>query len=142
MKVSRYNPADMSLISESVTGIDFGNVVLGNFCANTVVLKPVADFEDLLLLGLYLEDRAQLDHTRFGLYKSQTPSTGIVPGDSRLNTFLMEAPGVSDYSMYSDYRIAYNTTNPEYTWLDAKTGTTETNFGNKSINLRFVFEYN
>ena len=142
MKVSRYNPATMALISDDITGIDFGTVVIGKFCDNTMVIKPVAETEDLTLLALYLEDRASLDHTRFGLYKSQTEITGINPGDSRLNTYLIEAPGVSDYSQFSDYRVAMDPDNLEYTWLDAKVGTNETSFGAASINLRFVFEYN
>lgn len=142
MKISRYNPITMALISEDITGVDFGDLSLGNFCASTVVLKPVPETEILTLLGFYLEDRAGLDHTRFGLYKSQTATLGITPGDSRLNTYLMEAPGVSDYNMYSDYRITMDTTDPEYTWLDAKAGTNETVFGDATLNYRFVFEYN
>lgn len=141
MKISRYNPSTMALISDDITGIDFGTLVIGNFCEDTVVIKPVAETEDFTFLGLYLEDRASLDHTRFGLYKSQTASTGIEPGDSRLSTYLYEAPGVSDYTQYSDYRVTYDIDNPEYTWLDAKAGTNETNFGEASLNFRFVFEY-
>jgi hypothetical protein len=141
MKISRYNPITFDLISEDVTGLDFGRVTLGNFCAQTMVIKPVAESEELTLLGLYLENRAGVDHTRFGLYKSHTSATGILPGDSRLNTYLLEAPGVSDYYQYSDYRITYDANNPEYTWLDAKVGTNETVFGASTINYRFVFEY-
>jgi hypothetical protein len=142
MKISRYNPITMALISDDVTGVDFGNMTLGNFCTSTVVIKPVAETEDLTLLGLYLEDRGGLDHTRFGLYKSHTGTAGILPGDSRLNTYLMEAAGVSDYSQFSDYRVSYDVANPEFTWLDAKAGTNETVFGASSLNFRFVFEYN
>jgi hypothetical protein len=132
----------MALISDDITGVDFGNLILGSFCQNAVVIKPVAETEDLTLLGLYLEDRDGLDHTRFGLYKSQTSYTGILPGDSRLNTYLVEAPGVSDYSQFSSSRISYNVDDPEFTWLDAKAGTNETVFGDSVINFRFVFEYN
>lgn len=142
MKISRYNPSSMDLISDDITGIDFGNIVLGRFCESTVVIKPEAEAEQLVLLGMYLEDRAGLDHTRFGLYKSQTATAGILPGDSRLNTYLLEAAGVSDYSQFSDYRVSYNPENPEYTWLDARVGTNETVFGNSNVNFRFVFEYN
>lgn len=141
MKISRYNPSTMALISNDITGLDFGDMTLGNFCQSAMVIRPVAETEDLILLGLYLEDRANLEHTRFGLYKSQTPITGIDPGNELINTYLMEAPGVSDYSQYSDYRISYDVDNPEYTWLDAKAGTNETVFGDSSINFRFVFEY-
>jgi hypothetical protein len=142
MKISSYNPSTMALISDDVTGINFGNLKLGDFCANTVVIKPVADTENITLLGMYLEDRANLDHTRFGLYKSQTPVLGITPGDSRLDTYLMEAAGVSDYSQFSDYRISYDVSDPEYTWLDVKAGTNETTLGTAAVNFRFVFEYN
>lgn len=132
----------MALISGDISGLDFGDMTLGSFCQNVMVIKPVAETEDLTLLGLYLEDRANLDHTRFGLYKSQTAATGIGPGNALLNTYLMEAPGVSDYSQFSDYRISYDVNNPEYTWLDVKAGTNETVLGDSSINFRFVFEYN
>jgi len=131
----------MALISEDITGVDFGNLTLGNFCTSTMVIKPVPETEILTDLGFYLEDRANLDHTRFGLYKSQTALTGILPGDSRINTYLMEAPGVSDYSQYSDYRISMDISNPEYTWLDVKAGTNETTLGDATINYRFVFDY-
>lgn len=142
MKIARYNPTTMALMSDDITGINFGNVILGRFCPNAMVIKPVAEAEELTLLGLYLEDRAGLDHTRFGLYKSQTAFTGIGPGDARLNTFLVESPGVSDYNQFSDNRVSYNVEDPEYTWLDAKAGLTETVFGDSTINFRFVFEYN
>lgn len=142
MKIARYNPSDMSLISEDVTGLSFGDVVLGNYCNNVVAIKPVLESENLTSLGLYLEDRAGLDHTRFGLYKAATTQVGILPGDSRLNTSLMEAPGVSDYSQFSDYRVSYNVSDPEYTWLDANVGLSENIFGISNLNFRFVFEYN
>jgi len=131
----------MALISEDITGVDFGDLTLGNFCTNTMVIKPVPETEILIDLGFYLEDRASLEHTRFGLYKSQTAITGISPGDSRINTYLMEAPGVSDYSQYSDYRVTMDITNPEYTWLDVKAGINEIVLGDATINYRFVFDY-
>lgn len=142
MRIARYNPTTMAEISGDITSIDFGNVILGRFCTSTMVIKPVAETEELTLLGLYLEDRAGLDHTRFGLYKSQTAYTGIGPGDARLNTYLTECPGVSDYSQFSGSRVSYNIVDPEYTWLDAKAGLTETVFGDSTVNFRFVFEYN
>ena len=142
MKISRYNPSTMALISEDITGINFGSVRLGTFCNETVVIKPVAEYEQLTLLGFYLENRGGLEHTRFGIYKSGTGATGITPGDPRLNTYLMEASGVSDYSQYSDYRITFDPESPEYAWLDIKPGTNETSYGAASLNFRFVFEYN
>jgi hypothetical protein len=142
MKISTYNATDMSLISSDATGVNFGDGVLGGFCKNAVVFKAVPETEILTSLSLYLEDRADLDHTRFGLYKSQTATTGIQPGNSLLNTYLVESPGVSDQTMFSDNSVDYDTTDPEYTWIDARIGMTETNFGETSVNFRFVFEYN
>jgi hypothetical protein len=142
MKISRYNPVNMNLISGDITGIDFGSIRLGTFCNQTVVIKPVAESENLTSIGLYLEDRGNLNHTRFGLYKSQTATPGINPGDARLNTFLQEAPGVSDYNQFTGYRVTLTPGNPEYAWLDAKPGTNETAFGASALNFRFVFEYN
>lgn len=142
MKISRYNPATLALISEDITGLDFGSMTLGNFCPNVLLIKPVAEDEVLTQLGLYLEDRAGLDHTRFGLYKSATGATGITPGDSRLNTYLLESLGVSDYTQFSDNRVSYDVGDPEFTWLDAKAGLNETTLGGSTVNFRFVFEYN
>jgi hypothetical protein len=141
MKVSQYNPSTMTLITGDVTGLDFGSVRLGSFCANTLVIKPVPETENLTAIGLFLEDRAEMNHTRFGAYKSSTATTGINPGDTRLNTYLMEAPGVSDYNMYSGYRLTLNPEDPEYVWLDTKIGLNETTTGDLTLNYRFVIEY-
>ena len=142
MKIYTYDATDMSVISTDATGVAFGDGVLGGFCQNAVVFKAVPETEVLTALSLYLEDRADLDHTRFGLYKSQTATTGIAPGNALLNTYLVESPGVSDMSMFSDNQVSYDITDPEYTWVDAKIGLTETNFGDTAINFRFIFEYN
>ena len=142
MKISTYNSVDMSVISTEATGVDFGDGVLGGFCQNAVVFKPVPETEVLTSLSLYLESNANLDHTRFGLYKSQSSVTGIEPGNALLNTYLVESPGVSDLTMFSDNGISYDTTDPEFTWIDAKIGLTETTFGATNVNFRFVFEYN
>lgn len=141
MKVNRYNPLDMSLISEDVSTIDFGNINKGFFCKEPIVVRLVPDNEVLTELAFYLENRGGLNHTRFGLYKSSFPVTGIPVDDSRINTFLEEAPGVSDVVQYSDRRISLNVDNPEYIWLNAFVGYTETNVGAQGINYRFVFEY-
>ena len=142
MRISRYNPVNMSLISGDITRIDFGSIRLGTFCNQTVVIKPVAESENLTSIGLYMEDRGNLNHTRFGVYKSHTATQGIAPGDARLNSFFNEAPGVSDYNQYTGYRITLDPNDPEYTWLDAKPGMNETTFGASTLNFRFVFEYN
>lgn len=142
MKISQYNPVDMSLITDDTSGVDFGVAKLGDFCTNAIAIKPVAETEILTAISLFLEDRANLDHTRFGLFKSATPINGIVPGDTRLNTYLVESPGVSDLVMFSDNQISLNASSPEYIWLDAKAGITEDTFGASAINYRFVFEYN
>lgn len=142
MKISQYNPVNMNLISDDVTGVDFGVAKLGDFCTNVIAIKPVAETEILTAISLFLEDRANLDHTRFGLYKSATPINGIVPGDSRLDTYLVESPGVSDLVMFSGNQTALNASDPEYVWLDAKAGSTEDTFGASTVNYRFVFEYN
>lgn len=143
MKISRYNPVNMNLISGDISGIDFGSIRLGTFCNQTVVIKPVAEEgENLTSIGMYLEDRGNLNHTRFGVYTSHTATPGITPGNALLNRFLQEAPGVSDYNQYTGYRITLDPNNPEYTWLDAKPGMNETTFGASSLNFRFVFEYN
>lgn len=144
MRIETYNPETMVLISSDDTSVDFGTVSRGHHNSQTVVIRPQAVSETISQLALFLENNDGLNHTVFGRYKSVTPTTGIEPGDSRLSDYLVQVPGVSDFSRWSelsDYGLGLNATAPEYVWLDAEAGSSETNLGDATINLRFVFEY-
>jgi len=145
MKISTYNPVDMVQISAGVSGVDLGNVLRGNHNETAVVVKPVADTgENLTLLAMFLEDNADLTHTQFGKFKSATPIQGITPGSNYLSDYFVETPGIQDVSgiyAFSDNGLLLNASAPEYVWLDAEAGSTETS-GSTTVNYRFVFEYN
>jgi hypothetical protein len=134
----------MALISSDATTVDFGTVARGQHNSKTVAIRPVAVAEMFSQIALFLENNGGLDHTVFGKFKSATPIAGIEPGDPRLSDYFVQAPGVSDFSAWtelSDYGLELDAGTPEYVWIDAEAGTSETNLGDTTINLRFVFEY-
>jgi hypothetical protein len=144
LKISSYDPVDMSLLSADATGLDFGDVVRGQYCAKAVTVRPVADGVTFTSLALFLESADGLNHTQFGKFKSNTAITGVEPGSAYLSDFFIPVTGVSDVSTigaYSDYGVVYNGATPEYTWMDAFVDTPETVFGDSTVNFRFVFEY-
>ena len=144
MKIESYNPTDMTMLSADVTGVDFGVTIKGQHSTNVIVVRPVATSETLTELALFLEDNDGLDHTQFGKYKSSVATPGITPGSNYLSDYFIPVPGVSDTSMLttlSDFGLVYTPSSPEYTWVDAEAGVSETEIGSSSVNLRFVFEY-
>jgi hypothetical protein len=144
MRIETYNPETMVLLESDAALVDFGTVARGHYNSQAVVVKPVAVGEVLSKLALFLEDNADLNHTKFGKFKSATSVLGIEPGDDELSDFFVRAAGVSDFTNYSeisDYGLPLDHNSPEYVWMDAEVGTAETNLGEAIINLRFVFEY-
>lgn len=144
MKIEQYNPSTMATTATDITGVDFGNVVKGNYADDVIVVKPVAETETLTALALFLEDNAGLDHTRFGKYANSSGIPGIQPGDDRLSDAFVEVNGISDMTqaaVYSDNGLILNASSPEFTWIDAQVGQNETVYGSKQVNFRFVFEY-
>lgn len=141
MKIHRYNPANMSLISEDTSTINIGNIAIGNYNNEIVAIQLDPEGSDLEELAFFLENKNNLNHTSIKLFKSSIPVSGILPNDSRLDTILQEAHGVSDIIQFSDKAIILNENNPEYIYLSTFVGIGETNLGNNTINFRFVFEY-
>jgi hypothetical protein len=142
MKISTYNPVDMSLVADDVTGVDFSSVVRGGYSA-PVVVKPVATTETFTQLAFFLENDADLTGTSFRSYKSATAIPGIGTGSEALSDDLTEQAGVSDFSnigtISGDGQIL-SASNPEYIWLDVKIGAADT-VGTANVNYRFIFEY-
>jgi hypothetical protein len=145
MKIYKYDPEDMSEISSDATGVDFGDVIKGHHAPNVVAIKTYAYPEDhFTSLAMFLESNGGLDHTVFGKYKSSTAITGIEPGDDYLSDYFVGVSGISDPSQvaeYSDYGLILDAADPEYVWIDAEPGTNEVVYGSKSVNFRFIFEY-
>jgi hypothetical protein len=144
LKISSYNPSDMTLISADATGIDFGEVIIGQHNAEAVAILPVADGITFTALALFLENANGVDHSQFGKFKSSEAVQGILPGSDYLSDSFIPVTGISDASMigvYSDFGIVYDSTTPEYSWLDVEAGSAEDAIGNSTVNFRFIFEY-
>lgn len=144
MKVSQYNPTDLQLVSNDITGADFGTVVQGKHCEEAIVIKPSATVEgSFTKLALFLEDNAGFNHSAFGKFKSSIAINGIEPGSDYLSDNFTEVTGVTDFSNYSQISglgLELDAVNPEYVWLDTNVGSSETpNVG--TVNYRFIFEY-
>jgi len=142
--IQQYNPITMALTQDYVTGIDFGNVIQGNHCSRSVVIKPGPhkgyEFNNLAMI---LEDDAGLSNSDFGHFISKMPFTNIGPGSTYLSDNFSGLPGVSDYAGFlltSDAGIILDPEDPEYIWLDINVGSGET-LGQSDINYRFLFEY-
>jgi hypothetical protein len=143
IKVESYIPATMALLSADVTGVDFGDVIKGQHGPNVVAIRPVKDGITFDALALFLENANGVDHTQFGKFKSASAIPGITPGSDYLSDYFVQITGISDTSMlsaYSDYGIMYNAASPEYSWMDAEAGVSES-VGDSAVNFRFVFEY-
>jgi len=142
MKISTYNPVDMSLISDEATGVDFSSVVRGGY-SSPVVIKPAATTETLTQLAFFLENDASLSGSVFRSLKNSAAISGIDTGSTALSDDLTEQNGVSDFTNYaviSGDGQALTASSPEYLWLDVKLGASDT-IGTANINYRFIFEY-
>ena len=144
MIINTYNPVDMSLSTEDVTGVDFGDVVKGQHNSQPVVLKPALEVgDDFSQLALYLEAINGLEHSQFGKYKNSEAVTGIVAGSDTLSAHFVAQPGVSDFYDFentSDAGVVLDPSDPEYVWMDVQAGNGETS-GSNQVNFRFIFEY-
>lgn len=139
-RIDRYNPTNMALAETDMSQVDFGGVVRGKHCAETVVIKPVVA-GTVTQLAMFLESNGGLSNAAFGYLKSQTQFSGITPGGSQMSDHFTEINDVSDFS-FLDRGVSMNPNSPEYVWLDTQIGSSTTIGENTSINYRFVFEYN
>lgn len=145
MYISSYDPTTMTQSSLDVTGVDFGACIKGNHAANVVVIQPAIPTETAFTkLALFLENNGGLNYTAFGKFKSSTPITGITPGSNYLSDYFVQVTGISDPSQIdinSGIGLVFNAAAPEYAWLDAQVGLSDTAFSTTNVNFRFVFEY-
>jgi hypothetical protein len=136
MKLQRYNPVDMTLLEDFVTGINFGTVYQANYCEVAQVVLPVVTTESSLTeMKVFLQSSGPFTKSTFKSFHSPSPITGIVPGSAYLSDQFTvvgspELTGLGGVSLQEG----------EYLWLDVKTGPYEMgSYG--GINYRFVFEY-
>jgi len=136
MKIQRYNPSDMTLAEDSVTGMDFGTVYQGNYCEEVLVVRPVATTEAVLLeMKMFLQSKGPFRRSTFGAAHSTQPMTGVMPGTG-IMTGVLEA--VSNPALSDNGGLAL--VDGEYVWLDVKVGETEKG-SYPGVNYRFVFDY-
>jgi hypothetical protein len=140
MQVRAYDPQTGNLISEDITGINYGNIRQGEHCISPVLIQPVNTSEDLFTsMLLYLQNNGGYDQSQFGylvasdLYtgvqSDTSDATGVVISDHF--TMVSDATGPGGVSMVPC----------DYIWLDVQVGTTEVG-STTNVNYRFVFEYN
>lgn len=143
MYINEYNPDNMTLKSESISGVDFGVVLRGSHVEKPVVIKPIIqDNEPINRLELFLENNGGLVNTQFGVYKNRDSVTGIGAGSPYISDHLDVVTGVTGFDSRSANKgVSIDPINPEFIWLDAQIGFGETTGDNESINFRFVFEY-
>lgn len=136
MKIQRYNPSDMTLAEDDITGMSFGTVYQGNHCVDTLVLKPVLTTESSLNeMKVFLQNAGPYRTSSFGYLVSGVPVQGISPGSIYLSNHFTEDrhPALSG-------SLGASMMDGDYVWLDVQTGVFETG-SYPGINYQFVFDY-
>lgn len=140
MRIRAYSPQTGNLLSESITGINYGNVRQGQHCFTPVLIQPVKTAEDEFdAMILYLQNNAGYNQSEFGYRVASDLTTGV-------QSYVSGATGpvISDH-----FTLVSDATGPggvsvspnDYVWLDVQVGATEAG-STSSVNYRFVFEYN
>lgn len=140
MKIRAYSPQTGNLLSDDVTGINFGNIRQGEHCVSPVLIQPIKTGEDQFdEINLYLQNNAGYNQSQFGYRVSSDLVTGVhsytpgATGDVISDHFVL----VSDATGPGGVEVLSS----DYIWLDVQVGATETGHTD-SVNYRFVFEYN
>lgn len=147
MKIGAYNPRTGELLSEDISGINFGNVQKGHHSVLPVMIRPEVEDESILGLELYLQNNGGFDETEFGyftysdfvLVESYDPAVTGTPGYYYISDHFVEIPTPPDITGGVPLSI-YEGTYSDYIWLDVNPSSIETG-GTSTINYRFIFEY-
>jgi hypothetical protein len=140
MKIRAYSPQTGNLISDDISGINFGNIRQGEHSVSPVLIQPVNTSEDLFSnLLLYLQNNGGYSQSEFGYLVASDMSTGV-------SSYTSDTTGtvISDHFM-----VVSDATGSggvplvacDYIWLDVQVGVTETG-STTNVNYRFIFEYN
>ena len=147
MKIGAYNPRTGELLSEDISGINFGNVQKGHHSVLPVMIRPEVEDESIVGLELYLQNNGGFDETEFGYFTHSdfvlvesyvTGSTGT-PGYYYISDHFVEVPSPPDITGGVPLSV-YSGIYSDYVWLDVNPSSIETG-GTTTINYRFIFEY-
>lgn len=147
MKIGAYNPRTGELLSEDISGINFGNVQKGHHSVLPVMIRPEVEDESIVGLELYLQNNGGFDETEFGyfthsdfvLVESYDPAVTGTPGYYYISDHFVEVPSPPDITGGVPLSV-YSGTYSDYVWLDVNPSSIETG-GTTTINYRFIFEY-
>lgn len=147
MKIGAYNPRTGALLSENISGINFGNVQKGKHSILPVLIRPEVEDEDIIGLEMYLQNNGGFDQTAFGYFtssdfvqvKSYDPEFTGDTGYYFISDHFIEIPLPPDITGGVPLGI-HEGSYTDYVWLDVNPGNTETG-GTSTINYRFIFEY-
>lgn len=141
MIIKAYSPQTGGLLSESITGINYGNIRQGEHCVSPVLIQPVkTDEEEFDEMVLYLQNNAGYNQSKFGFRIASDFTSDVRSYTSDGYT----GPVISDhFTLVTDASgTGGQTVQPgNFVWLDVEVGTTETG-STSNVNYRFVFEYN
>jgi hypothetical protein len=147
MKIGAYNPRTGQLLSENITGLNFGNVQKGQHSVLPVLIRPEVEDENLVGLEMYLQNNGGFEQTEFGyfthsdfvLVESYNPGSTGTQGYYSMSDHFVEVPTPPDITGGVPLNV-YGNNFTEYVWLDVSPSSIETG-GTTTINYRFIFEY-
>ena len=140
MKIRAFSPQTGDLISDSITGINFGNIRQDEHCVSPVLIQPFKTDEDLFTdILLYLQNNGGYSQSQFGYLISSDLILGVES----------DIPGATGTVISDHFTLVSDATGPgdvmlkpcDYVWLDVQVGLTESG-STTNVNYRFVFEYN
>lgn len=147
MKIGAYNPRTGSLLSENISGINFGNVQKGRHSVIPVLIRPEIEDESIIGLEMYLQNDGGFEQTQFGYFiysdfvqvKSYDPASTGETGYYYISDHFTEVPTPPDITGGVSLTV-YDESYADYVWLDVNPSSIETG-GTSTINYRFIFEY-
>ena len=147
MKIGAYNPRTGELLSEDISGINFGNVQKGHHSILPVVIRPEIEDESLIGIEMYLQNNGGFYETEFGYFTHSdfvlvesydVGATGTI-GYYAMSDHFVEVPFPPDITGGVPLNV-YGDNYTDYVWLDVNPSAIETG-GTTTINYRFIFEY-
>ncbi len=152
MKIGAYSPRTGNLLSNDITGINFGNVYQGKHSVLPVLIRPRKESENISGLEMYLQNKGGFQFTNYGFFTSSNfvqvysydqAYTGLT-GVNFISDHFIENTGATGSTGAVHLNLKYNSSDGnyygDYVWLDVQPSLSETG-GTDSINYRFTFEY-